>query len=92
MKAPRVIDYGDFAGMSPLCQVRISKYADSDNPIDPGNPADREDAQHQWAYGHDRIMQECFEDGCEHVRPVPLHGYSEHAQVFIMQSYIAGAL
>lgn len=87
----RVFKYGHFVGMDPVCKVRVAAYADTDVPIDPTNPEDWEDAQHQWvtSYGkrgcHSVPMQRCGEEGCTAVRPTPLRDYPIELQVQIMQ-------
>lgn len=79
--------YGDYAGISPLCQVRLRQYPD----IDPMNSDDWEDAQHQWGYpGSTQVMQKCFD--CGAARPIPLHGHHAEVQVFIMQTVLTDIL
>lgn len=78
---PTIHNYGDYVGISPLCQARCMKYPD----IDPMNPDDWEDAQHQWSYySVICVMQTCFD--CGTVRPIPLDGHAMEAQLFIMRT------
>lgn len=74
-------NYGDYVGMSPLCQARCKQYPD----IDPMNSDDWEDAQHQWSYySSTLVMQKCFD--CNAIRPIPLHGYGTADQIHIMRT------
>ena len=95
-----VIHYSDYTGLDPICAERIRQYPelaavrdatpDERQHIDRG---DLEDAQHQWAYpGRTHVMQSCFEDGCDAQRPIPLHGYSDRDQAFILQTFIRNQL
>lgn len=83
-----IFKYGYFRGMSPLCAIRLREYPELRKPIDQMDRGELEDAQHQWAYSGSRVMQPCFEDDCQAVRPVPLHGYSQEDQGFILQTYL----
>lgn len=92
----RVFKYGFFRDMDPVCPSRIRQYpelADVAAAVREGRPADPEDLkdlQHQWAYScSTRMMQRCFEEDCDAVRPVPFHGYSGEDQVAIMRFVMA---
>jgi len=91
----RVFKYGFFRGLDPVCQERIRQYpelAQVADAVRAGLQARREDVgdlQHQWVYpGSTRVMQSCFEAGCDAVRPIPLHGYGEASQVLILRTYM----
>jgi hypothetical protein len=81
----QLVFYRDYLGMSPLCQARLRRYPD----IDPTDPADWDDAQHQWGYsGGDALLQACVEKGCDAIRPVPMHGLTLETQIFLLQQYL----
>lgn len=90
----RVYKYGFFTGLGPVCPGRVREYPELAAVRDASpaqrqamDPGDLEDAQHQWVYtSRTHVMQECYD--CDAVRPVPLAGYPEEAQVFILQQFI----
>lgn len=74
--------------MSPLCAVRLRDYPELQKPIAEMDRGELEDSQHQWAYSlTSAVMQRCFEDDCQAVRPMPMHGYSAEDQNFILLTY-----
>lgn len=92
----RTYHYGFFTGMDPVCPQRVKEYPELAAVRDATpeqrramHPGDLDDAQHQWAYGTGvQLMQRCHEEGCDAVRPTPLHGYPAEAQTFILQEFI----
>lgn len=91
----RLFKYGFFQGLDPVCRERIRQYpelAEVATALREGRPAskeDLEDLQHQWAYSAPvRVMQACFEEGCDAIRPVPMHGYGGSDQVFILRTFM----
>lgn len=95
-RARRVYKYGFFTGLDPVCPERIRQYPElaavrDASPAERAamDPGDLDDAQHQWAYTSTlRVMQECHEEGCPAVRPVPLAGYPPEVQVALIQEFI----
>lgn len=96
----RVFKYGYFRGMDPICPARIAAYPELEAVRDATpeqraamDPGDLEDAQHQWAYvTRPRLMQECFEEGCNAIRPTPLHGYTLAVQNGIIREFLSTTL
>lgn len=92
----RIFKYGFFQGMDPICPERLRQYPELEyvrdltpEQLKTANREDLIDAQHQWAYStHLRFFQECFEEGCTAVRPVPLDAYPTEARNFILRSFI----
>jgi hypothetical protein len=92
----RTFKYGYFAGMSPICPARLAAYPElryvaalTPDELRTADRGDLEDAQHQWAYtSHTRMMQHCFEEGCDAVRPVPLGDYPEADRTFILREFV----
>lgn len=92
----RVLEYGTFTGLDPICAQRIRQYPDLEAVRDATpderrlmDPQDLADAGHQWAFTTGpHVLQYCFEAGCSAVRPTPLHGYDESQQMFLLQEFI----
>ena len=91
----QLFKYGFFRGMDPVCPERVRQYPDlaevatalrEGRKVD---PEDLKDLQHQWCYSTStRVMQSCFEEGCDAVRPVPMDGYDGSDQVFILRTFM----
>lgn len=92
----QIFKYGFFRGMSPVCRARAAEYPDlqyvaglTPEQLRTADHGDLEDAQHQWVYGTGvQVMQRCFEDGCDAVRPAPLDAYPDDARMFIMREFM----
>lgn len=92
----RTFKYGFFQGMNPICPARLAEYPElryvatlTPEQLATADRDDLIDAQHQWAYStRTHLMQRCWEEGCDAVRPAPLDAYPDAVKLSILREFM----